>query len=118
MHLVENRCYCFGDRKLKECDGYTDLAGCFGGLALAFSFPHFVGSPHLNHDVYGLRPQWSEHGSFIELQPTLGIPVHARLSFQFNFILRDLPRFGPLSKLHECIMPYARVTVVCLSFND
>ncbi|XP_075676999.1 sensory neuron membrane protein 1-like [Dermatophagoides pteronyssinus] len=111
MHLVENRCYCFGDRKLKECDGYTDLAGCFGGLALAFSFPHFVGSPHLNHDVYGLRPQWSEHGSFIELEPTLGIPVHAKISFQFNFILRDLPRFGPLSKLHECIMPYARVTV-------
>lgn len=39
------------------------------------------------------------HGMFVTLEPTLGAPVEAQISFQLNLVLRPDPAFVPLANL-------------------
>ncbi|OTF78345.1 hypothetical protein BLA29_008353 [Euroglyphus maynei] len=111
MRELENRCFCFDDRSLSECDGYTDMSGCFNGLPMALSFRHFYGSRILNGQIYGFDPNWDKHGSHIDIESTVGLPLEVNIQLQFNIMTRNLPNFGSLRKIRSKMMPFFAIDV-------
>ncbi len=44
-------------------------------------------------------PSEADHGVYVELEPTLGVPVAIGISFQVNLLLSPDPVFAPLANL-------------------
>lgn len=108
----ENQCYCHGTERLIDCDGYTNVAGCFGGLPFALSFPHFFGHPRLQSGVYGLNPNSETHLSHMNLEPNMGILFDAELKFQLNIIMKDFPTIGQLGQIQNGLLPFFKISLV------
>ncbi|KAH9520869.1 cd36 [Dermatophagoides farinae] len=107
----ENQCYCHDTERLIDCDGYTNVAGCFGGLPFALSFPHFFGHPRLQSGVYGLNPNSETHLSHMNLEPNMGILFDAELKFQLNIIMKDFPTIGQLGQIQNGLLPFFKISL-------
>lgn len=81
-----------GDPLLKN--GISDVSKCYFNFPLAASFPHFLyGDQELQDLVAGLRPNESEHGSFVDVEPITGVPLESRARSQSNLVIKNLDGF-------------------------
>ncbi|XP_015782932.2 platelet glycoprotein 4-like [Tetranychus urticae] len=80
-----NKCFC-SPRNNSTCsiDGVTDLNPCLRA-PIWLSLPHFLNAkPDIRIKTAGLSPNSSKHATFLDIEPTLGLPLRARIRFQAN----------------------------------
>lgn len=114
IRIRDNQCYCHGTKKLIDCDGYTNVAGCYGGLPFALSFPHYYGAPKLQSSIYGLHADPNQHLSQLYMEPNLGILFEAKIKFQISLMLKDFPSFGQLGGIRDGLLPFFTISMVSI----
>lgn len=115
MSRVENWCYCFDDRSKAECDGYTDISGCFENIPLALTHPHFLGSNYVGSKILGLsRPTLENDLSYMDIEPVLGVPITVAIKFQINLIIDHFSLVSKLNKIKPCVYPVLKFNLVSL----
>ncbi|OTF75767.1 CD36-like protein [Euroglyphus maynei] len=98
-----NRCYCL-QSKLSKCQGWIDTSPCLGQLQVGSSFPHFYNSLRRQKTVIGLRPDYSKHIGYLDVEPNIGIPINGQIGIQFNMRISSIPIIG-LQSIHNTLLP-------------
>uniref|UniRef100_A0A3Q2ST58 Scavenger receptor class B, member 2a n=1 Tax=Fundulus heteroclitus TaxID=8078 RepID=A0A3Q2ST58_FUNHE len=76
------------------------------GAPIVVSFPHFYqADPAYINAVDGLNPNKEEHETYLDLQPTTGVPIRACKRAQLNIILKRVPGFPKTRFINETIFP-------------
>ncbi|XP_068166979.1 lysosome membrane protein 2a [Antennarius striatus] len=86
--------------------GVLKVSVCREGAPIVVSFPHFYqADPKYINAVEGLNPNKEEHETYLDLQPTTGVPIRACKRAQLNIILKRVPGFPRTKFLNETIFP-------------
>ncbi|XP_060791558.1 lysosome membrane protein 2 [Neoarius graeffei] len=101
----ENEGFCLEKDKCLD-DGVLNVAVCRKGAPVIVSFPHF----YLADDKYvnaieGIKPVHELHQTFLDLNPTTGIPVRAAKRAQINIKLDRIAGFPLTRNLNSTIFP-------------
>ncbi|XP_030211225.1 lysosome membrane protein 2 isoform X1 [Gadus morhua] len=92
----------------KEClgSGVLNVSPCRKGAPVVASFPHFyLGDPKYANGVTGLNPVKELHQTFLDLNPTTGIPVRASKKAQVNIHIGRVQYFPATKNLNDTIFP-------------
>lgn len=74
--------------------------------AIVASEPHFYqGDRALVNDVRGLRPNKEEHGTFFDVEPNFGLPLHLDLRLQLNVNIEPTKYILQMANVKEVILP-------------
>ncbi|XP_010875514.1 lysosome membrane protein 2a isoform X2 [Esox lucius] len=86
--------------------GVLKVSVCREGAPIVVSFPHFyqADEKYINA-VEGLSPNKEEHETYLDLNPTTGIPIRACKRAQLNIILNRVSGFPKTKHLNETIFP-------------
>uniref|UniRef100_A0A3Q1CNL2 Scavenger receptor class B, member 2a n=1 Tax=Amphiprion ocellaris TaxID=80972 RepID=A0A3Q1CNL2_AMPOC len=86
--------------------GVLKVSVCREGAPIVVSFPHFYqADPVYINAVDGLSPNKEEHETYLDLQPTTGVPIRACKRAQLNIILKRVPGFPKTRFINETIFP-------------
>uniref|UniRef100_A0A672PXU7 Lysosome membrane protein 2-like n=1 Tax=Sinocyclocheilus grahami TaxID=75366 RepID=A0A672PXU7_SINGR len=101
----ENKGFCLTPKKCLD-DGVLDVSVCRKGAPVVVSFPHF----HLGDEKYakaidGISPVHEHHQTFLDLNPTMGVPVRAMKRAQINIHLERMTGFPLTRNLNSTIFP-------------
>ncbi|KAM9450696.1 lysosome membrane protein 2-like [Clarias gariepinus] len=101
----ENEGFCL-DKKSCLDDGVLDVSVCRKGAPVIVSFPHF----HLADQKYvdaieGISPVHEHHQTFLDLNPTTGVPVRAAKRAQINIKLDRVAGFPISRSMNGTIFP-------------
>ncbi|XP_017267884.1 lysosome membrane protein 2a isoform X2 [Kryptolebias marmoratus] len=91
-----------------EClgTGVLKVSVCREGAPIVVSFPHFYqADPAYINAVDGLNPNEEEHETYLDLQPTSGVPIRACKRAQLNVILKRVQGFPKTKHINETIFP-------------
>jgi len=102
MSLCRNRTV----RGIGACtDGILNLQGCQGAPVI-MSTPHFLGGdPVLVQAIEGLKPDKEKHTTYLNLEPTTGLPIVAHKRIQVSVPLLRSDYFTALKKVQETVFP-------------
>ncbi|XP_020629540.1 lysosome membrane protein 2-like [Orbicella faveolata] len=74
--------------------------------AIVASEPHFYqGDPSLVSNVGGLDPIKEEHGTFFDIEPHFGLPLHLSLRLQLNVNIKPTKYILQMAGVKEVILP-------------
>ncbi|KAI3372622.1 hypothetical protein L3Q82_023096 [Scortum barcoo] len=88
--------------------GVLKVSVCREGAPIVVSFPHFYqADPKYINAVDGLNPNKEEHETYLDLQPTTGVPIPIRACkrAQLNIILKRVQGFPKTKFINETIFP-------------
>ncbi|KAM9742892.1 lysosome membrane protein 2a isoform 2-T3 [Menidia menidia] len=86
--------------------GVLKVSVCREGAPIVVSFPHFYqADPMYINAVDGLSPNKEEHETYLDLQPTTGVPIRACKRAQLNIILKRVQGFPKTKYINETIFP-------------
>jgi len=86
-------------------DGILNLQGCQGAPVI-MSTPHFLGGdPVLIQAVEGMEPDKEKHITYLNLEPTTGLPIVAHKRIQVSVPLLQSEYFTALKKVQETVFP-------------
>lgn len=91
-----------------EClgTGVLKVSECRKGAPVVLSFPHFYhGDEKYINAVEGLSPNQEDHESFLDINPTLGIPIRASKRAQINILLERVAGFPITRNLNKTVFP-------------
>ncbi|KAJ8262697.1 hypothetical protein COCON_G00151540 [Conger conger] len=95
--------------------GVLKVSVCRQGAPIVVSFPHFyqADSKYINA-FEGLSPNKEDHETYLDLNPTTGIPIRACKRAQLNVLLNRISGFPKTKHLQETIFPimFVNETVV------
>ncbi|XP_067231942.1 lysosome membrane protein 2 [Chanodichthys erythropterus] len=100
----ENEGFCV----TKKCldDGVLDVSVCRKGAPVVVSFPHFhLGDKKYANAIDGISPVHEHHQTFLDLNPTMGMPVRAMKRAQINIHLDRVTGFPLTRNLNGTIFP-------------
>lgn len=101
----ENEGFCLTPKKCLD-DGVLDVSVCRQGAPVVVSFPHFhLGDEKYVQAVEGLSPVHEQHQTFLDLNPTMGVPVRAMKRAQINIHLERVTGFPMTRNLESTIFP-------------
>ncbi|KAK0141327.1 Lysosome membrane protein 2 [Merluccius polli] len=92
----------------QEClgTGLLKVSPCRNGAPVVASFPHFyLGEPRYVNAFEGLNPVREHHQTFLDLNPTTGVPVRASKRAQINILISKLSNFPITKTVNETIFP-------------
>ncbi|XP_067114503.1 lysosome membrane protein 2-like [Osmerus mordax] len=92
----------------KEClgTGVLKVSVCRKGAPVVASFPHFyLGDPKYVDAIIGLSPKREHHQTFLDLNPTTGVPIRANKRAQINILIGRVSGFPQTKFLKETIFP-------------
>ncbi|CAB1318230.1 unnamed protein product, partial [Coregonus sp. 'balchen'] len=70
------------------------------------SFPHFyLGEEKYSNAIEGLNPVRDHHQTYLDLNPTTGIPIRASKRAQINILINRISGFPKTKSLNETIFP-------------
>lgn len=95
---------------LEKCNGYHDMATCNEMLPIVITYPHFIGSPKLLRAVNGLDPDFVQHRSFLNIEPTFGVTMEGRVKIQVNVRTHPSASIRNYDRFKPTIMPYLWVS--------
>jgi len=101
----DNECYCASMGCLG--DSMLELSPCMPpGLPIIMSTPHFYNGDVEEQNKYvGIEPNETLHVTYLDIQPTLGVPVRAHKRIQLNLPLRQYAAFTSFYNLQELYHP-------------
>uniref|UniRef100_A0A669B0W3 Scavenger receptor class B, member 2a n=1 Tax=Oreochromis niloticus TaxID=8128 RepID=A0A669B0W3_ORENI len=86
--------------------GVLKVSVCREGAPIVVSFPHFYqADPAYINAIDGLNPNKEEHETYLDLQPTTGVPIRACKRAQLNIILKRVKGFPKTKNITETIFP-------------
>ncbi|XP_029016129.1 lysosome membrane protein 2a isoform X2 [Betta splendens] len=86
--------------------GVLKVSVCRQGAPIVVSFPHFYqADPMYINAIDGLSPNKEEHETYLDLQPTTGVPIRACKRAQLNIILKRVQGFPATKFLNHTIFP-------------
>ncbi|XP_042634452.1 lysosome membrane protein 2-like isoform X1 [Cyprinus carpio] len=101
----ENEGFCVTPKKCLD-DGVLDVSVCRKGAPVVVSFPHFhLGDEKYAQAIDGISPVHEHHQTFLDLNPTMGVPVRAMKRAQFNIHLERVSGFPLTRNLNNTIFP-------------
>lgn len=101
----ENEGFCLEEGKCLD-DGALNVAVCRKGAPVVVSFPHFyLGDPKYANAIEGLSPVHEQHQTYLDLNPTTGVPVRAAKRAQINILLDRVNGFPMTRNLNGTIFP-------------
>lgn len=92
----------------KEClgTGLLKVSPCRKGAPVVASFPHFyLGDPKYVDAIEGLSPVKEHHQTYLDLNPTTGVPVRASKRAQVNILMNRVSGFPNTRTLNDTIFP-------------
>lgn len=92
----------------KEClgTGLLKVSPCRKGAPVVASFPHFyLGDPKYVDAIEGLSPIKEHHQTYLDLNPTTGVPVRASKRAQVNILMNRISGFPKTRTLNDTIFP-------------
>ncbi|XP_076259725.1 scavenger receptor class B member 1-like isoform X1 [Rhynchophorus ferrugineus] len=99
----ENKCFCYKNNCQK---GFQSIAPCYYGIPITLSQPHYLNAdPKILNTVNGLNPDENLHGSFCQIQPTLGIPLRGQLRIQINLGVAEIVGNSQLKPFNKLQVP-------------
>uniref|UniRef100_A0A8C1Y2N6 Lysosome membrane protein 2-like n=1 Tax=Cyprinus carpio TaxID=7962 RepID=A0A8C1Y2N6_CYPCA len=99
----ENEGFCL--TTCKACLGCGNLKGYYGAPVVV-SFPHFhLGAEKYAEAIDGISPVHDRHQTFLDLNPTMGMPVRAMKRAQINIHLERVSGFPLTRNLNGTIFP-------------
>lgn len=103
-------CYCLEkketDSKYCSLDGVIDISSCNMKASLVISQPHFfMASSELREPFRGITPIRTNHESFFDVDPNLGLVTRGMIRTQTNADLALVARFSPYSDVPKIIFP-------------
>lgn len=107
----DNECYCLKSEGFK-CfkSGVYNMEPCKRAThaPLALSYPHFYQADAAYRDaVIGLTPDKEAHQFFIDVNPTLGIPLAIRPRFQLNIVIGKYEGWSTSENMvDELVLPF------------
>jgi len=103
----ENKRYC--DSPKPEICGYngTFMAKrCKFGTPIVLSKPHFLGGDPRLFAYRGISPKVSEHDSYFDIVPKLGVPISVKVRVQANLMISSKTRqLTGLTQLKDMVFP-------------
>ncbi|MCI4386875.1 hypothetical protein PGIGA_G00067810 [Pangasianodon gigas] len=101
----ENEGFCLEKDKCLD-DGVLNVAVCRKGAPVIVSFPHFYLADKKYVDaIEGVSPVHEHHQTFLDLNPTTGVPVRAAKRAQINIKLDRVTGFPLTRSLNGTIFP-------------
>ncbi|XP_053333820.1 lysosome membrane protein 2-like [Clarias gariepinus] len=101
----ENEGFCLEKNTCLD-DGVLDVSVCRKGAPVIVSFPHFYLADQKYIDaIEGISPVHEHHQTFLDLNPTTGVPVRAAKRVQINIKLDKIPGFPITKNLNDTIFP-------------
>ncbi|XP_023684494.2 lysosome membrane protein 2-like [Paramormyrops kingsleyae] len=86
--------------------GVLDVSVCRDGAPVIVSFPHFyLGDRKYVQAIDGLSPNQEDHQTYLDINPTTGIPVRASKRAQINILLERISGFPATKYLNRTIFP-------------
>ncbi|XP_056458738.1 lysosome membrane protein 2a isoform X1 [Gadus chalcogrammus] len=86
--------------------GVLKVSVCREGAPIVVSFPHFYqADPKYINAVEGMTPNKEDHETYLDLQPTSGVPIRACKRAQLNIIVKRVKGFPKTKLIHETIFP-------------
>ncbi|XP_061119319.1 lysosome membrane protein 2-like [Conger conger] len=86
--------------------GVLQVKECRKGAPIVVSFPHFYhGAEEYINGVEGLSPNQEHHETFLDINPTLGIPIRASKRAQINVHLKRISGFPVTRKFKPTVFP-------------
>ncbi|XP_061836365.1 lysosome membrane protein 2a isoform X2 [Nerophis lumbriciformis] len=104
-----------------EClgTGVLKVSVCRQGAPIVVSFPHFYqADPKYINAVEGLSPNKEEHETYLDLQPTTGVPIRACKRAQLNVIVKRVMGFPETKMINETIFPIMYVNETATVDDD
>lgn len=92
----------------KEClgTGLLKVSVCRKGAPVVTSFPHFyLGDEKYSNAIVGLDPVREHHQTYLDLNPTTGVPIRASKRAQINILINRISGFPKTKSLNETIFP-------------
>ncbi|CAB1351995.1 unnamed protein product, partial [Coregonus sp. 'balchen'] len=92
----------------KEClgTGLLKVSVCRKGAPVVTSFPHFyLGDEKYSNAIEGLNPVREHHQTYLDLNPTTGVPIRASKRAQVNILINRISGFPKTKSLNETIFP-------------
>ncbi|RWS26847.1 Protein croquemort-like protein, partial [Leptotrombidium deliense] len=101
--MDENKCFCSKDGC--PADGLTDASPCMFGAPIGASLPHFLyADSAYSSRIEGIeKGDPNHHSFFMDIEPTLGIPVRFALRMQVNVLLENNKNMKYAKYLKESI---------------
>ncbi|KAJ1519336.1 hypothetical protein ONE63_004634 [Megalurothrips usitatus] len=97
-------CYSYKDNVMPS--GVRDMSKCRYGAPAYVSFPHFLDAdPWYINSVDGIKPNRSEHGFVINLEPNTGLPLDVKAQLQINIMLQPIKGIKMYEKVPRVVMP-------------
>lgn len=101
----ENEGFCLEKDKCLD-DGVLNVAVCRKGAPVIVSFPHFyLADKKYVEAIEGISPVHEHHQTFLDLNPTTGVPVRAAKRAQINIQLDRVTGFPMTRNLNGIIFP-------------
>ncbi|KAF4077038.1 hypothetical protein AMELA_G00203540 [Ameiurus melas] len=101
----ENEGFCLEKDKCLD-DGVLNVAVCRKGAPVIVSFPHFyLADKKYVEAIEGISPVHEHHQTFLDLNPTTGVPVRAAKRAQINIQLDRITGFPMTRNLNGIIFP-------------
>ncbi|XP_071087772.1 scavenger receptor class B member 1-like [Haliotis cracherodii] len=70
--------------------GVLNVSGCREASSAVMSYPHFLGGdPEVINGVNGLHPDPQHHASFLDLEPTSGVPMEVAMRLQIGVFVSN-----------------------------
>ncbi|XP_062873687.1 lysosome membrane protein 2a isoform X2 [Trichomycterus rosablanca] len=86
--------------------GVLKVSVCRQGAPIVVSFPHFYQAQRQYIDaIDGMNPNKEEHETYLDINPTSGVPIRACKRAQLNIIMKRVPGFPITKFLNETIFP-------------
>jgi len=89
-----NRCFCVdGSCKgsFNQFSGMLNATACLHGAPLSTSHPHFLYADEgLTANIVGMKPDPRLHESYIDIEPTTGVPLKVRIGIQVNALMEPV----------------------------
>uniref|UniRef100_A0A3B1J8D8 Scavenger receptor class B, member 2c n=1 Tax=Astyanax mexicanus TaxID=7994 RepID=A0A3B1J8D8_ASTMX len=101
----ENEGFCLDPANCLD-DGVLNVAVCRKGAPVIVSFPHFyLGDKKYADAIDGLSPVHEHHQTYLDLNPTTGVPVRAAKRAQINILLDRVTGFPMTRNLNGTVFP-------------
>ncbi|XP_036385481.1 lysosome membrane protein 2-like [Megalops cyprinoides] len=95
--------------------GVLRVSVCRKGAPVVVSFPHFYqGDEKYIKGVAGLSPNQEDHETFLDINPTTGVPIRASKRAQINILVNRISGFPQTKSINETVFPivFVNETVV------
>ncbi|XP_054161782.1 scavenger receptor class B member 1-like [Oppia nitens] len=102
-----DKCFCSTPDQPDLCDGLFDLGPCALGAPVALTYPHFLyASDNIKRNVDGLHPDPDKHQSYLDVHPSVGLPINGVIRLQVNLLMEPLTLLAGFSGIREAVLPY------------